>query len=124
MSSMSPTIVFDPKSGEVKMVTGGTGGSKIISAVAQTLVRGLLLGQSAAEIVDMPRVHNQLTPFETEAEKDFSEKILEQLEKEHNQKMEKTDEALAIVYPITKDDDEYTVAADYRRESGDSPAGY
>ncbi|EFO90929.1 hypothetical protein CRE_29019 [Caenorhabditis remanei] len=124
MSSMSPTIVFDPNSGEVKMVTGGTGGSKIISAVAQTLVRGLLLGQSAAEIVEMPRVHNQLTPFETEVEEDFSEKILEQLEKEHNQKMEKTDEALAIVYPITRDDDEYTVAADYRRESGNSPAGY
>ncbi|KAF1756041.1 hypothetical protein GCK72_012494 [Caenorhabditis remanei] len=124
MSSMSPTIVFDPKSGEVKMVTGGTGGSKIISAVAQTLVRGLLLGQSAAEIVEMPRVHNQLTPFETEVEEDFSEKILEQLEKEHNQKMEKTDESLAIVYPITRDGDEYTVAADYRRESGNSPAGY
>ncbi|EGT42083.1 hypothetical protein CAEBREN_11919 [Caenorhabditis brenneri] len=124
MSSMSPTVVFDPKSGEVKMVTGGTGGSKIISAVAQTLVRGLLMGQDAAEIVEMPRVHNQLTPFITEVEEDFSEKIMEQLEKDHGQKMLKLDEALAIVYPITRDGDEYTVAADYRRKSGNSPAGY
>lgn len=124
MSSMSPTVVFNIETGNVKMVTGGTGGSKIISAVAQTLVRGLLMGQSAAEIVEMPRVHNQLTPFETQVEEDFSERILEQLEKDHDQKMEKTDEALAIVYPITREGDEYTVAADYRRKSGNSPAGY
>ncbi|PIC31440.1 hypothetical protein B9Z55_012143 [Caenorhabditis nigoni] len=124
MSSMSPTVVFNVENGDVKMVTGGTGGSKIISAVAQTLVRGLLMGQNAAEIVEMPRVHNQLTPFETQVEEDFSEKILEHLEKDHNQKMEKTDESLAIVYPITKDGGVYTVASDYRRKSGNSPAGY
>ncbi|CAO4372236.1 unnamed protein product [Caenorhabditis nigoni] len=124
MSSMSPTVVFNVENGDVKMVTGGTGGSKIISAVAQTLVRGLLMGQNAAEIVEMPRVHNQLTPFETQVEEDFSEKILEHLEKDHNQKMEKTDESLAIVYPITKDGEVYTVASDYRRKSGNSPAGY
>lgn len=70
------------------MVTGATGGSKIISATAQTLIRALLMGQSAADIgewrltsesssicfsVEMPRVHNQLTPYETEVEEDFSE---------------------------------------------------
>ncbi|ULT93136.1 hypothetical protein L5515_010117 [Caenorhabditis briggsae] len=124
MSSMSPTVVFNVENGDLKMVTGGTGGSKIISAVAQTLIRGLLMGQNAAEIVEMPRVHNQLTPFETQVEEDFSEKILVQLEKDHNQKMEKTDESLAIVYPITNDGGVYTVASDYRRKSGNSPAGY
>ncbi|CAI2352296.1 unnamed protein product [Caenorhabditis sp. 36 PRJEB53466] len=124
MSSMSPTIVFDAKNGDVRMVTGATGGSKIISATAQTLVRALLMGQTAAEIVEMPRVHNQLTPYVTEVEEDFSGNIYKQLEKEYDQEMERVDENLAIVYPITRDGDHYTAAADYRRASQNAPAGY
>ncbi|CAP32418.2 Protein CBG13651 [Caenorhabditis briggsae] len=133
MSSMSPTVVFNVENGDLKMVTGGTGGSKIISAVAQTLIRGLLMGQNAAEIEDREDVENafdveKLDDVEhvDDVEKldEVEHKILVQLEKDHNQKMEKTDESLAIVYPITNDGGVYTVASDYRRKSGNSPAGY
>ncbi|KJH52275.1 putative gamma-glutamyltransferase [Dictyocaulus viviparus] len=37
MSSMSPMVIFDGKTKKLKMVIGGSGGSKIISAVAKRL---------------------------------------------------------------------------------------
>ncbi|CAI5448762.1 unnamed protein product [Caenorhabditis angaria] len=124
MSSMSPTIVFDSKSGDVRMVTGATGGSKIISATAQTLTRGILVKQTAAEIVEFPRLHNQLTPYETLVEVNFSKKIEEKLASDYQQKLKETKGNLAIVYPITKQNGYMTAASDYRRKTGNLPAGY
>ena len=35
MSSMSPIIVVDKRTGQVRLILGGSGGSKILTAVAQ-----------------------------------------------------------------------------------------
>lgn len=60
-SSMSPTIVTDRK-GNVKIVIGAAGGSKIISVVAQILMRILWMGQDIKEAIDAPRIYHQLVP--------------------------------------------------------------
>lgn len=50
------------------MVVGASGGSRIISAVAQVVVRALIFNQTVKESVDAPRIHNQFAPFITEYE--------------------------------------------------------
>ncbi|CAF1606516.1 unnamed protein product [Adineta ricciae] len=70
MSSMSPLIVTD-SSGEVILILGGSGGSRIISSVAQVAIYNLWLGKSIRDAVDMPRLHQQLIPMELELEKRF-----------------------------------------------------
>merc|ERR1712150_187949 len=61
MSSMSPMIVLD-SSGQVRQIAGAAGGSRIITAVSQTLIRSLLLGQRVDDAVGKPRLHHQLMP--------------------------------------------------------------
>ncbi|CAF0721059.1 unnamed protein product [Adineta steineri] len=70
MSSMSPILVTD-SSGEVVFIAGGSGGSRIISSVAQVAMYNLWLGKSIRDSVDMPRLHQQLIPMEVELEKRF-----------------------------------------------------
>lgn len=65
LSSMSPLIAFDRFSGNPKLVIGGSGGSRIISIVAQVAVRVLLLNQTLTDAIAAPRFHNQLLPDET-----------------------------------------------------------
>ena len=68
MSGIAPTIVLDD-AGHVISVAGASGGSKIITAVAQTLIRTLYLGQNVKEAVDARRFHHQLFPNELMYEK-------------------------------------------------------
>ena len=44
MSSMCPTVIIDQDSQDVRLVVGGAGGTKITTAVAQTIIYNLLLG--------------------------------------------------------------------------------
>ncbi|KAM6902109.1 glutathione hydrolase 1 proenzyme [Xenentodon cancila] len=78
MSSMVPTILFD-KSGKVKMVVGGSGGTKITTSIAQVILKALFFNYDLEKAVSDPRVHNQLSPNATVAEHGFDEKILEGL---------------------------------------------
>ncbi|CAF1120529.1 unnamed protein product [Rotaria sordida] len=70
MSSMSPILVTD-SGGNVIFTAGGSGGSRIISSVAQVAIYNLWLGKSIRDAVDMPRLHQQLIPMEVELEKRF-----------------------------------------------------
>jgi len=62
MSSMSTTIVVDGE-GRVLAVVGASGGTKIITAVAQVLFRMFYLRQNVKEAVDSRRFHHQLYPM-------------------------------------------------------------
>merc|ERR1719400_2022917 len=62
MSSMSTTVVIDDE-GRVIAVAGASGGTKIITAVAQTLFRILYLGDDVKQAVDARRLHHQLFPM-------------------------------------------------------------
>ncbi|MGY3390515.1 gamma-glutamyltranspeptidase/glutathione hydrolase [Bradyrhizobium sp. USDA 3311] len=66
LSSMSPTIVT--KDGKTVMVVGTPGGSRIITAVLQTMINAIDYGMNAQEAVDMPRIHQQWLPDLTNVE--------------------------------------------------------
>jgi gamma-glutamyltranspeptidase/glutathione hydrolase len=55
-SSMTPTIVLDPK-GDVKLVTGSPGGSRIINVVLQLVVNVLDYKMNIAEATAAPRIY-------------------------------------------------------------------
>ncbi|WNJ16883.1 gamma-glutamyltransferase [Pontibacter sp. G13] len=62
LSSMTPTIVL--KNGNLWMVVGTPGGSKIITSVFQTIVDVHDFGLNIQEAVTLPRVHAQWLPDE------------------------------------------------------------
>ena len=63
LSSMSPTIVT--KDGKPVMVVGTPGGSRIITAVVQTIINAIDYGMNIQEAVDAPRCHQQWLPMPT-----------------------------------------------------------
>ncbi|XP_061589369.1 glutathione hydrolase 1 proenzyme [Cololabis saira] len=119
MSSMVPTILFD-KSNKVKMVVGGSGGSKITTSIAQVILNALFFNYDLEKAVSDPRVHNQLSPNATEAERGFDEKILEGLEmKNHEIKRIKTG---AVVQAVVCHEGGLEAQSDPRK--GGYAAGY
>ncbi len=66
LSSMSPTLVT--KDGQVVMVLGTPGGSRIITTVLHTLVNVIDHGMTIQEAVDAPRFHQQWLPDATSLE--------------------------------------------------------
>src|SRR5476649_2922520 len=67
LSSMSPTIVL--KDGKTVMVVGTPGGSRIITAVAHTILNVIDYGMNVQEAVDAPRFHQQWLPETTAVER-------------------------------------------------------
>jgi gamma-glutamyltranspeptidase/glutathione hydrolase len=61
LSSMSPTIVVG-NSGQVELVLGAAGGSRIITAVFEELSNAVDFGMDAADAVRAPRFHQQDSP--------------------------------------------------------------
>lgn len=57
-SAMSPTMVFN-KEGELILVIGSPGGSRIISYVAQTIIGVLDWGLNVQEAINLPKVTNR-----------------------------------------------------------------
>ena len=66
VSSMSPTIVT--KDGKPVIVVGTPGGSRIITAVLQTILNVIDYGMNVQEAVDAPRFHQQWLPDVTNVE--------------------------------------------------------
>ncbi|HWJ74809.1 MAG TPA: gamma-glutamyltransferase [Kaistia sp.] len=60
VSSMAPTIVL--KDGKPFMVLGSPGGSRIITAVVETILNVVDFGMTIQEAVNAPRVHAQWLP--------------------------------------------------------------
>lgn len=60
LSSMSPTILV--QDGVPFMVLGSPGGSRIITAVAETIMNVIDHGMTIQEAVDAPRLHHQWMP--------------------------------------------------------------
>lgn len=72
MSSMCPSIILDGN-GDVKMVIGGAGGTKIITSVALVIMRHLWFNETLEEAVNAKRLHHQLFPMAVQYETGFSE---------------------------------------------------
>ena len=67
LSSMSPTIVT--QNGQPVMVVGTPGGSRIITAVLETIMNVIDYGMNVQEAVDAPRFHQQWLPNTTNLER-------------------------------------------------------
>ena len=72
MSSMSPTIIVDKRTGDPRLVIGASGGSKIITAVAQVALKTLWMGMNIKEAIDDSRLHHQLSPNNIVVEDGFN----------------------------------------------------
>jgi gamma-glutamyltranspeptidase/glutathione hydrolase len=67
LSSMAPTLV--EKDGRVFLVLGSPGGSRIITAVLETILGILDYGMAPQEAVGTPRLHHQWLPDEVAYER-------------------------------------------------------
>ncbi|MGI9547438.1 MAG: gamma-glutamyltransferase [Flavobacteriaceae bacterium] len=80
LSSMTPTII--ERDGNLWMVVGSPGGSKIITAVAQTILNVYEFNMSMQEAVNSPRYHHQWLPDEIVFEPgEFSDNLKDELRK-------------------------------------------
>ncbi|KAI8589437.1 nucleophile aminohydrolase [Geranomyces variabilis] len=83
LSSSVPTIV---ENGDyVEAVIGASGGSRIITAVAQALLDMLSWDADAATAVRQPRAHHQLLPNTLFVEYEYDRKLIAELEKRGHQ---------------------------------------
>ncbi len=119
LSSMSPTMVF--KDGTLELVTGGAGGSRIISVVLQIILDTIDHGLNVAEAEEVPRVHHQWQPDELRVERGISLDTIRRLEAFGHKVVVR--EAMGSAYTIARKDGLLTGAADPRHR-GTNAVGY
>uniref|UniRef100_A0AC35TWZ4 Gamma-glutamyltranspeptidase 1 n=1 Tax=Rhabditophanes sp. KR3021 TaxID=114890 RepID=A0AC35TWZ4_9BILA len=125
MSSMSPMIIYNKENGKVRMSVGASGGSFIISATAQTVIRTLLFNQTVKEAVDSPRIHNQFLPHTTDYENNVPKEIIEALVSKYGQNMTAIERQKSVVQVLEVKDDDYIYGnSDFRRATATYPAGF
>ncbi|XP_072378971.1 glutathione hydrolase 1 proenzyme-like isoform X2 [Diabrotica undecimpunctata] len=114
LSSMSPSILTD-KHDNVKLVIGGIGGPKIITSIAQTLLRLLWLNNNLKEAIDTPKVHHQLLPMTLVYEYGLIDELVQNLKTLGHTTDRKTDSA---VYVLQKETNQIIGIHDSRKPGG------
>jgi gamma-glutamyltranspeptidase / glutathione hydrolase len=79
LSSMAPTMVF--RDGELELVTGSPGGSRIITIVLQIILDVLDFDMNVTAATAAPRIHDQWMPDELEVEPGLPGDTIAALEK-------------------------------------------
>uniref|UniRef100_A0A914ZJ14 Gamma-glutamyltranspeptidase 1 n=3 Tax=Parascaris univalens TaxID=6257 RepID=A0A914ZJ14_PARUN len=125
MSSMSPVVIYNKNTGKVKMVVGASGGSTIVSSVAQTVIRSLLFNQTVKEAVDEPRLHNQFIPHTTTYETAIPEEIIDELIAKYAQNMTAVHRMRSTVQALEVRGDGFIHGnSDFRRQIATYPCGF
>ena len=106
-----------------QVVLGGSGGSRITSAVIQVLFNMLTFDQSLENAIEWPRLHHQLSPMEVEVEGDkFSDKVknlsITRFLEDRGNKVNNKPTFTAIVNGAYKYDGHLYGHADTRRNGG------
>ncbi|KAJ1982111.1 hypothetical protein H4R35_000430 [Dimargaris xerosporica] len=83
LSSSVPVIL--ERDGAVQLVAGASGGSRIISAVVQTILNALDYSMDLNQAVDYSRLHHQLLPNEVRVEDGFPAIVLQDLQAKGHQ---------------------------------------
>ena len=113
LSSMTPTIVL--KDGQVRLVTGSPGGSRIITAVLQVILNVIEFKMTVAEAVYAPRFHHQWFPDKLFYERTFPSDTLRML-RSMGYPMEQN-MTIGSVQSVYRDDDgQLQATADPRRQ--------
>jgi gamma-glutamyltranspeptidase/glutathione hydrolase len=117
LSSMTPTIVM--KDGSPMLLSGGAGGSRIITGVLQVIVNVGDFGLNVQEAVDAPRLHHQWLPDELSLEKGFSQDTVVLLEGMGHEVMVGKPRSAVVGIEVVRGEDGrviYEGASDARRE--------
>ncbi|MGH6837945.1 MAG: gamma-glutamyltransferase [Methylocella sp.] len=78
LSSMAPTFVF--RDGELELVTGSPGGSRIITIVSEIILDIVDFGMNIAEATEAVRIHHQWLPDELQVERGLNTDTIRLLE--------------------------------------------
>lgn len=119
ISSMSPSIVLD-SDGNVKMIIGSSGGTKIITSIAQVIISHFLMNSNSTRNLESmfaaKRLHHQLTPNKIQYEEGFDRNIIEGLQN-LNHTLEKVEEIIGFgaLVGISIENEEICSAFDPRR---------
>ncbi|XP_052805945.1 glutathione hydrolase 1 proenzyme-like isoform X2 [Mya arenaria] len=120
LSSMCPAVLVD-SNGEVSMVVGAAGGSRITTATAWVATRVLWLGESIKQSIDSPRIHHQLLPPEFSYEPGIEKAVIDGLVAlGHN--ATQVSPGKSIVQGVTRGGDFLYAYSDARK--GGTPAGF
>ncbi|KAI8034591.1 hypothetical protein M5D96_012644 [Drosophila gunungcola] len=74
MSSMSPCIVVD-QDGNVRLLVGAAGGTRITTSVAAVIMKYLLRGETLSSAVNDGRLHHQLAPMRVSYEQEVDSSV-------------------------------------------------
>lgn len=99
LSSMTPAVLRDGGHAAT-LVIGSPGGPRIISAVAEVLLRTLVLEEPIDAAVRAPRLHQQWSPSSTSFEVGWSSEILAALDNRRGHVLRIEDEAFGSVQAI------------------------
>ncbi len=119
LSSMTPTIVF--ADGAPWFAVGSPGGSRIITAVLQTIVNVIDHGMNIADAVSQPRAHHQWYPDELRLESGFSPDTVRLLE-EKGHAVRSSSRPIGSIAITAWKDGIYRGASDPRRQNAGSIA--
>ena len=111
LSSMTPTIVM--KDGEVFLVTGSPGGSRIITTVLQIIINVINFQMNIAEATVAARFHHQWLPDKLYVEKEINQDTINLLENKGYEVVETR--AMGSTQSIMKIDDFWYGFSDSRR---------
>ncbi|XP_018917065.2 glutathione hydrolase 1 proenzyme isoform X2 [Bemisia tabaci] len=114
ISSTSPSIIVSDN-GDVRMVIGASGGTKIPTALAQVIMRHLWMDLGIKAAIDAPRLHHQLIPMNVTYEEGISAEILKGLEA-LGHVMEKRPYRGSVVCAIVRLGDDIAANADYKKK--------
>lgn len=122
MSSMAP-LFMETKRGIYSL--GASGGSRIISSVAQVVAHILLKGRDLHESISRPRLHHQFIPDALELEHDFASSVSHQLGRLGHRIVKKDSTWMdGIVQGVLRSHDDGSLEAVSDRRKGGQPAGY
>ena len=118
-SSTAPALVL--KNGRLVLNIGGSGGSRIGTAVFQTILRVLDYKIPVNQAIQMPRIHHQLLPNVLEVEQAMEDDIIKNL-KLKNHTLSTVDKTFSAVQAVFVKENKIYAGADYRKNG--QPAGY
>uniref|UniRef100_A0A1Y1LMA5 Gamma-glutamyltransferase n=1 Tax=Photinus pyralis TaxID=7054 RepID=A0A1Y1LMA5_PHOPY len=115
LSSMCPSIVVD-KNGDVVLVIGAAGGTKITTTTSLVIMRELWFGEDLSVAVNASRLHHQLVPMAVSYEPDFDKFIKLKLETiGHKSIITPTEDGFAAVTAVSRRNGIITGSIDPRR---------